>query len=163
MLGFGTGLSFSASVLMTTLANSSGNVGKNITIIVTTSEISTNALLASLQGAIGQARILGGSIALSLATIIFNHNIAVDLPGILSPTQLSNLQQSITTIFDLEPKQQIRVAQVFAKSFNNEMRLCMYLSVAALVVALLTWQKKPASSAYDKSHPSALTEPQDNA
>lgn len=163
MLGFGTGLSFSASVLMTTLANSSDNVGKNITTTPLAPENSTNTLLASLQGAIGQARILGGSIALSLATIIFNHNIAIDLPGILSPTQLSSLQQSITTIFDLEPQQQIRVAEVFAKSFNNEMRLCMYLSVVALVVALLTWQKNPTSSTYAKSQPTASAERQDNA
>ena len=119
--------------------------------------------LATLQGALGQARILGGTIGLSVATIIFNHNIATDLPGILSPTQLTNLQQSITTIFDLEPQQQVKVAEAFADSFNKQMRFCMYLSAVAVVVALFTLQKNPASVADAESEQSAPAEVQDIA
>jgi hypothetical protein len=124
----------------------------------TTVKASTNASLASLQGAIGQARILGGSIGLAIATIIFNHDIAADLADTLSPIQLSNLQQSITTIFDLEPQQQANVAEVFADSFNKQLRVCMYLSAAALVVAIFSWQKNPASVDDTQLQPSALAE-----
>jgi hypothetical protein len=116
--------------------------------------------LATLQGALGQARILGGTIGLSMATIIFNHNIATDLPGILTPTQLTSLHQSITTIFDLEPQQQFKVAEAFADSFNKQMRVCMYLSAAAVIVALFTWQKNPVGIEDAESHQSAPAEVQ---
>ncbi|KIN02299.1 hypothetical protein OIDMADRAFT_103461 [Oidiodendron maius Zn] len=140
IFGFGTGISFSSSVLMTTLSNTPDKIGeKNFNV------------QHSCNGALGQARVLGGTIGLAIATIIFNHNIAADLSGTLSPKQLLQLQQSITTIFDLDPSQQVKVAVVFANSFNIQMRNCMYLSAAALVVALFTWQRNPASIADSRS------------
>ena len=98
-----------------------------------------------------------------MATIIFNHNIATDLPGILTPTQLTSLHQSITTIFDLEPQQQFKVAEAFADSFNKQMRVCMYLSAAAVIVALFTWQKNPVGIGDAESHQSAPAEVQGRA
>jgi hypothetical protein len=111
-----------------------------------------------LQGAIGQARVLGGSLGLAIATIIFNHHIANDLPNSLSPTQLSNLQQSITTIYDLDLQQQAEVAKVFASSFNQQMRICTYLSAVALVVAIFTWQKNPANVEDSQTEPTVSSD-----
>jgi hypothetical protein len=121
-------------------------------------ELATNFLTASLQGALGQARVLGGTIGLAIATIIFNHNIAADLSGTLSPALLLNVQQSITTIFDLDPGQQVEVAAVFASSFNTQMRICMYMAMAALVASLFTWQKSPAHAVERKSPPGTVDE-----
>jgi hypothetical protein len=108
-----------------------------------------------LQGAIGQARVLGGSIGLAIATIIFNHNISTQLPVVLSPSQLSSLEQSITTIYGLDTEQQGRVATVFASSFSTQMRVCTYLAAAAVVTAAFTWQKNPASVGDDKTNQNA--------
>jgi hypothetical protein len=92
----------------------------------------SRAHIASAQGAIGQARVLGGNIGLAIATIIFNKRVAADLSESLSPTQLENLQQSLSTISNLDLSQQAAVATVFSNSFNEEMRVCTYVSVAAL-------------------------------
>jgi hypothetical protein len=145
---------------MTTLSNTSDKIGeKDLTHgIIGIARTSTNVLTASLQGALGQARVLGGTIGLSVATIVLNRSIVADLSGTLSPTQVSNLQQSITTIFDLDPREQVKVAGVFANSFKTQMRICMYLSAAALVAALFTWQKNPASVADSKSQPDTVDE-----
>lgn len=100
---------------------------------------------AAAQGAVVQARVLGGSIGLAVATIIFNAAVKSDLSDILTPSQLQAIQQSLTTIGTLTESQQAAVANVFAESFNQQMRVCTYISAATFVAALLTWQKNPPS------------------
>jgi hypothetical protein len=104
-----------------------------------------------VQGAIGQARVLGGNVGLAIATIIFNQRVAADLSESLSATQLENLQQSLSTISSLDLSQQAAVAMVFSNSFNEQMRVCTYLSAVAVIVALFTWQRNPASVAENKA------------
>jgi len=116
--------------------------------------------IASAQGALGQARVLGGNIGLAIATIIFNRRVATDLSEALSATQLENLQQSLSTISSLNLSQQAAVATVFSNSFNEQMRVCIYLLAVALIVALLTWQKNPPSVAENKARQTALAESQ---
>jgi hypothetical protein len=80
---------------------------------------------------------------LSIATIIFNSNLAKSLSGSLSASELKNLQQSLSTLSSLKPEQQFAVGNVFASSFNDQMRVCTYISAFTVLAALGTLQKTP--------------------
>jgi hypothetical protein len=138
-------------------------VSKLHILLLSLSSLARNCLQAwkaSAQGAIGQARVLGGNIGLAIATTIFNWRVAADLPETLNATQLDNLQQSLSIISSLDPSQQMAVAIVFSNSFNEEMRICTYVSIVAVIVSLLTWERNPASVAENKARQAALTESQ---
>lgn len=100
---------------------------------------------AAAQGVIIQARVLGGMVGLSMGTIILNNRLGMDLTGILNPVQIEYLQRSLTSRVELGPDDQVLVAHVYAGAFNDQMRTCTYVSVAALLVAALTYPRKTAS------------------
>ena len=101
---------------------------------------------------------LGGSIGLSMATIILNKKLSNGLAGALDPTQLANLERSLNTISTLSPANQGLVAQMYTNAFNEQMRVCTYLSVVALFAAIATYQKTPASVAAMKAKQNAMAE-----
>ncbi|RKF77301.1 Efflux pump dotC [Golovinomyces cichoracearum] len=137
ILGFSIGLSLSSITVMTGLASDFASV-------------------ASVNGAVNQARVLGGSIGLSIANIILNNMISSELAPILTPTEIKDLRQSLSTIIDLEPPKQIAVVRVFANSFNSQMLVCLYLSVAGFFIVHFTWQKEPASVEAHKEQQQAM-------
>ena len=146
ILGLGTGLTFSSVTMMTNLAHSGQNMGECLVFcrsLVRTDDCWNS--VAAAQGAVNQSRILGGSIGLAVATIIFNDRLSKELSGILDNVQLRNLKQSLNTIGSLDPSEQAAVSTVYAKSFNQQMRFCTYLSAACVVAALGTFSKTPAS------------------
>ena len=90
---------------------------------------------------------LGGSIGLSIATIVLNNKLSTNLAGALDPARIKSLEQSLNNISTLNPTDQILVAQTYTDAFNAQMRICTYLSAVALVAAIGTYQKNPASVA----------------
>jgi hypothetical protein len=56
---------------------------------------------------------------------------------------LHNLQQSLATIADLPPQEQAAVVKVYAQSFNDQMRICTYVSAFGVLAALFTFQRHP--------------------
>lgn len=147
ILGFGIGLSLSSITVMTGLASNYESIGMLHLYLIKLPSLNSN--LASVNGAVNQARVLGGSIGLSVANIILNHKISSKLTGILSPMELRDLQQSLNTAFKLAPSKQLEVVRVYASSFNSQMRVCLYLSILGFFVSHLTYKKVPASvSAY---------------
>ena len=103
--------------------------------------------VAAAQGALSQARMLGGSIGLSMATIVLNNKLSTGLAGVLDPARIKFLEQSLNNISTLNPTDQALVAQTYTDAFNAQMRICTYLSAVALVAAIATYQKNPASVA----------------
>lgn len=144
ILGLGTGLTFSAATMMTNMSNAPNDA-------------------AAAQGAISQGRILGGSIGLAIATIILNDKLSKELAGMLDPTQLTTLQRSLSTIRDLEPRQQAAVAGVYAEAFNQQMRICTYVSVGCLLASLATFSRHPASIADARARQEAFAKKSQNS
>ena len=107
----------------------------------------TNHAVAAAQGALSQARMLGGSIGLSMGTIVLNNKLSTGLAGVLDPVRIKSLEQSLNNISSLNPTDQALVAQTYTDAFNAQMRICTYLSAVALVAAIATYQKNPASVA----------------
>ncbi|KAG9236590.1 major facilitator superfamily domain-containing protein [Amylocarpus encephaloides] len=114
--------------------------------------------VASAQGAVNQARVLGGSIGLAIATILLNHLITKTLSDVLTTSELENVQNSVSTVSFLTPSQQILVAKTYGQSFNDQMRLCLGVSAASILVAVSTWQKNPVSVQESKRKQHSLAE-----
>lgn len=117
----------------------------------------TKTYIAAAQGALSQARILGGSIGLSMATIVQNNKLSNGLAGALDPVKIKSLEQSLNNISKLSPVNQGLVAQLYTEAFNEQMRICTYLSVAALLAAIATYQRNPASVAAMREKQNAVT------
>lgn len=111
---------------------------------LTSSTYANITLSAATQGAVAQARMLGGSIGLAIATIVLNRNFTAELSSILTPTELSNLRQSLSTLLQLQPTQQLAVTKVFANSFNDQLRICTYIAAVGVLASLSTWTRVPA-------------------
>ncbi|KAL8730918.1 MAG: hypothetical protein Q9181_004490 [Wetmoreana brouardii] len=139
ILGLGVGLTFSGGTLLTNI----------------NSKPEDNA---AAQGALAQARILGGSIGLSMATIVLNNKLNSNLAGVLDAAKIKSLKQSLDTMSDLSPVNQGLVVKVYKNSFNEQMRICTYLSAAALLAAIATYQRHPASVQAMRNKQTAMTE-----
>lgn len=79
-----------------------------------------------------------------------------DLKGCLGAQQLTNLQKSLNTLFQLDDSSQNRVRMSYAKSFNEQMLICTYVSAAAFIIALFTLSRHPPSVAEHQARKSAL-------
>lgn len=147
ILGLGVGVTFSSGTLLTSLASKAEDVGMPFRFCILRKRFPTNLGIAAAQGALSQARIFGGSIGLSMATIVLNNKLSNGLTELLDPARIKSLEQSLSTISTLSPANQGLVAQLYTDAFNEQMRICTYLSAAALFAALATYQKNPASVA----------------
>ena len=92
-----------------------------------------------------------------MATIVLNSKLRKDLSGTLTDDQIGALEKSLNTLKDLNLSEQGLVAQVYADSFNDQMRICTYLSILGLLAAIATYQKTPASVAAMKEKQQAVS------
>ncbi|KAI5295855.1 hypothetical protein KEM52_006698 [Ascosphaera acerosa] len=100
---------------------------------------------AAAQGLISQSRLVGGNLGLAASTVLLNESITRGLKGMVSDDMLSNLQHTLLAAVDLPPAQQLVVRRVFAKSFQQNMLICMVVTAGALLLGLLTYQAEPPS------------------
>lgn len=100
---------------------------------------------AVMQGCITQARSLGGSIGLSISTIIFNskvHDSAL-LANLIPPPVLQQLYKSPLVIETMNPVQQEAIILVYAEAFKQQMWVATYIAIAAFAVSFGCWERKP--------------------
>lgn len=158
ILGLGTGISMSSLTMMVALECDFDKIGRLESKTQCCIHGFSNNPSASAQGAVSQVRVLGGSIGLAVATILFNHRLSKDLLSVLSPAEIETLQRSLETISNLQPSQKIAVAKAFADSFNDQMRLCLGVCAASVLVAISTWQRNPATLEENRNKQKELAE-----
>lgn len=127
VFGLGVGLSFSAATIMTNLV------------------ASEESERASAQGAVAQARVLGGCIGLSICTVILNVHINKYLEEELSQEQYDQLLRSPLSGLQLPPDLRELVRHVYANAFRDELKVMTGVCAAMVVFSLLTLEKTPAS------------------
>ncbi|KAH7019193.1 major facilitator superfamily domain-containing protein [Ilyonectria destructans] len=126
IFGLGVGLSFSAATIMTSIL------------------AAERSELASAQGAVSQARVLGGCIGLSICTVIFNAHVNQYLGDHLTPEQLQDLHRSPLSSLHLPLDLQDLIRHVYAGAFAEELKVMMLVCAVMVVIALFTLERHPA-------------------
>jgi MFS family permease len=126
IFGLGVGLSFSAATIMTNLV------------------ASEESERASAQGAVAQARVLGGCIGLSICTVTLNAHINRYLGEELDKEQLDNLLRSPLSGLRLPPDLRELIRHVYANAFREELKVMTGVCAAMVVFSLLALERSPA-------------------
>ncbi|PHH89368.1 hypothetical protein CDD83_6190 [Cordyceps sp. RAO-2017] len=125
IFGLGVGLSFSAATIMTNMFASEPGVR------------------ASAQGAVAQARVLGGCIGLSVCTVLFNLNTNRKLGDSLTREQLDMLHRSPLTGLRLPDRLRELVEAVYAGAFGQQMQVMGLACAVMVIVSLFTLERHP--------------------
>lgn len=126
IFGLGVGLSFSAVTIMTNVLAAEPHER------------------ASAQGAVAQARVLGGCIGLSLCTILFNSHANRHLTGFLSQAELDMLHRSPLSGLHLPEKSRELVKKTYVGAFGEEARVIGLACIAMVVVSFFTLERHPS-------------------
>jgi hypothetical protein len=106
---------------------------------------------AVAQGTVAQSRIFGGSIAIAVTTIIMNNHLeqvlSADTNLSLPPDALEVLYSSPFRILEYGAVAASDFRESFITTFHDDMRVCMYASIAALIAALATYHTNPPTVA----------------
>ncbi|ATY60310.1 MFS multidrug [Cordyceps militaris] len=125
--GLGVGLCFSAATIMTNLI---------------APEQKTRA---AAQGAVSQARVLGGAIGLSVCTVVFNGHVNESLRSQLSPEQLAQIHRSPVASLQFPAAMQEIVRSVYSGAFTEETRVMIVVCAVMVIAALFTLERHPPS------------------
>ncbi|KAG6041322.1 hypothetical protein E4U41_004974 [Claviceps citrina] len=125
IFGLGVGLSFSAATIMTNIMATEPNER------------------APAQGAVAQARVLGGCIGLSLCTILFNMHANRHLTGRLTEEELGMLHRSPLLGLQLPMKLRELVRAVYIDAFGIEIEVIALACAVMVVISLFTLEKHP--------------------
>jgi hypothetical protein len=98
---------------------------------------------AVAQGTVAQSRILGGAIAIAVSTIIMNNHIKAALEGIVSSEALQSLYISPFTILQYGLPAEIAFRGSYIKAFSEDMRIALYVSIAAFACSICAWHSNP--------------------
>ncbi|KAF5027260.1 hypothetical protein F66182_633 [Fusarium sp. NRRL 66182] len=126
IFGLGVGLSFSAATIMTSIL------------------AAERSELASAQGAVAQARVLGGCIGLAVCTIIFNSHVNQYLQPQLTQAQLDSLHRSPLASLQLPEDLQLLVKKVYASAFAEEIKVMMLVCAVMVLISLFALERRPA-------------------
>ncbi|KAI4213593.1 MAG: hypothetical protein LQ351_003817 [Letrouitia transgressa] len=113
------------------------------TLIMSVPLVSEQRDRAITMGAIAQFRTLGGSVGVSICTNVLNNRIKSQLTTVLSSTQISGLLHSSESLKKIPQSLQWIVQSVYAGGFNEQMKALTAFGAAAMLTAILMWEKKP--------------------
>ncbi|RDL40000.1 Uncharacterized protein BP5553_04340 [Venustampulla echinocandica] len=126
ILGLGLGLNLSSSTLMTSLQ----------------AEFEDYSIA---QGLTAQMRLFGGSAGVAASFTVLNTKIHNTLGSVLSPEQLNDFYKSPVAILSFTIAEKLEVRETYIEAFAIDMRICIGISVASLLVSICTYQRDPPS------------------
>jgi MFS family permease len=126
IFGLGVGLSLSAATIMT-----------NITVLEETGR-------AAAQGAIAQARVLGGCIGLSVCTVTFNTHVNKYLVAHLTRKELEDLHRSPLSGLQLPGDLRDLVKDIYSGAFSEEIKIMTIVCAVMVLISLFTLERHPA-------------------
>ena len=112
---------------------------------------------AVAMGAITQVRVLGGTIGLAIwfecssaryAKLTFDSSTVLNritnqgLQSILDPSELQSISDSFSTINTLDEVRRVAVRKVFARGYNQQMRIMTYFNIIVFLASLLILEKQ---------------------
>lgn len=126
IFGLGVGLSFSAATIMTNIM------------------ASEDSERASAQGAVSQARVLGGCIGLSVCTVVFNDHVNKYPDDHLSDKQLDDLHRTPLSGLQLPLDLRDLVKDVYGGAFAQEIKIMVLVCAVMVLVSLFSLERHPA-------------------
>ncbi|KJZ75925.1 hypothetical protein HIM_04749 [Hirsutella minnesotensis 3608] len=125
IFGLGVGLSFSAATIMTNMF---------------AAELSVRA---AAQGAVAQARVLGGCIGLSICTVLFNVHVNRHLGNELTDSQLDMLHRSPLAGLQLPPRLRELIKTIYVGAFSQQVQVMGLACAAMVLVSFFTLERHP--------------------
>ena len=125
IFGLGVGISFSSATIMTNVLATEPNER------------------AAAQGAVAQARVLGGCIGLSICTVLFNVHANRYLSDHLTLHELKLLHRSPLSGLQLSPELRELIRGVYVGAFGREVEVIALACAVMVVVSLFTLEKHP--------------------
>lgn len=86
---------------------------------------------------------LGGSVAIAICTNMLNHLVKSKLRTVLSPNQLANLLESVSTMKYLPSSSRQAVRDVYAQGYDTQMKILTAFSGVAIVATLMMVERHP--------------------
>ncbi|PKX97533.1 uncharacterized protein P174DRAFT_112554 [Aspergillus novofumigatus IBT 16806] len=96
-----------------------------------------------MMGAVTQVRVLGGTVGVSIGQTLLTRCLRRELPGILSPHEMSVLLLDVASMDELSPAKQAAVGAVYGHGFNQQIQLVLYLTGACWICVLGTFKRLP--------------------
>jgi hypothetical protein len=140
ILGVGFGITVATVVMMIPLVVEKRDMGTlqakaNKSIVLTSQAVA--------MGAVGQFRMLGGSIAIAICANVLNRFVESELSTVLPSDQLAVLLKSVQTMKDLPPSSQQAVRDVYTEGYSTQMKILTAFSGATVLATLMMWERYP--------------------
>ncbi|OQE28648.1 hypothetical protein PENSTE_c003G06388 [Penicillium steckii] len=100
-----------------------------------------------------QFRTLGGVLGVAASAAILNHFIESRLSAILDPMEKAALARSTQSIMTLTPDVQNHIREVYALSYNAQMKLAASFSAAQFLAIAMIWKKDNVRFSKGKPQP----------
>ncbi|KAF2993946.1 hypothetical protein E8E14_001307 [Neopestalotiopsis sp. 37M] len=108
--------------------------------------------LAVAQGALAQARVLGGAIGIAICMIITNKSLQNALSDMLGPKDMSALQHNARTAQFFPPETLEKIKSVYAGAFSVDIKMMIGVSVVGLAASLCAFERNPPRMPIRGSH-----------
>lgn len=102
-------------------------------------------------GAATQIRVLAGTIGLAVCSALLSNHVASQTSAFLDPEQQAVLLESSQNIRGLPVELQVRIKQVYAAGYSQQMRAMLYFCIASLVSLglLVEWPPRRLQTSED--------------
>ncbi|KAH8886999.1 drug resistance transporter EmrB/QacA subfamily [Thozetella sp. PMI_491] len=118
--------------------------GMGLTTVLTFARIVvTKKDTAVMMGALTQVRVLSGTISLAICATILNNHLSPQLLSIVTPAQAQKISESLATINDLTPDQQVAVKHLFSEGYGKQNIFLTALTAIAFITAVCLWERHP--------------------
>ncbi|OAG06096.1 MFS multidrug transporter-like protein [Paraphaeosphaeria sporulosa] len=114
--------------------------------------------LALCAGAVLQFRVLGGALALAVATTVWNNYATTRLQHLLPPDQLSMILKSTGAVSLLPEPAKRQVMEVLVRSYNQRTRVLIGFTAAQFVAVMMLWRRPQISFTQKDSKKTEKTE-----
>jgi hypothetical protein len=96
-----------------------------------------------VMGALTQVRVLGGTVALAICSMLLSNSLQDALKVVITPQQLAGISDSLSAIDALQPSQIATVRTAFAEGYHRQMILLTAFSGVTVLACLLLWESQP--------------------
>ncbi|KAF2265586.1 MFS general substrate transporter [Lojkania enalia] len=89
-------------------------------------------------GALNMVRTLGGAVAVAICSALHHSKLRKELPDFLNPEQIMAVEDSTVAVKTLPPEIQLRIGEVFGRSYNLQFQVMLAFSCFLFLITILS-------------------------